>query len=113
MPAELVVVNKTDAADEVALARLRNLLPGAVFVSARTGDGLAALREEIAGRIPAPNMVVDVLVPYTRGELVARVHDQGEVLAEDHTPEGTVLKARVRADLAGALEAYAVNGSPA
>jgi GTP-binding protein HflX len=113
MPAELVVVNKTDAADEVALARLRNLLPGAVFVSARTGDGVAALREEIAGRIPAPNMVVEVLVPYTRGELVARMHEQGEVLAEDHTPEGTVLKARVRADLAGALEAYAVNGSPA
>ncbi|QUQ72143.1 GTPase HflX [Kutzneria sp. CA-103260] len=113
MPAELVVVNKTDAADEVALARLRNLLPGAVFASAHTGDGVDALRDEIAGRIPAPNMVVEVLVPYTRGELVARVHAQGEVLAEDHTPEGTVLKARVRADLAGALEAFAVNGSPA
>ncbi|MFC0431659.1 GTPase HflX [Kutzneria buriramensis] len=113
MPAELVVVNKTDAADEVALARLRNLLPGAVFVSARTGDGVAGLREQIAGRLPAPNMVVEVLVPYTRGDLVARVHGEGEVLAEDHTPEGTALKARVRGDLAGALEAYAVNGSPA
>ena len=112
MPAELVVVNKTDAADEVALARLRNLLPGALFVSARTGEGIAALREAIAGRIPAPNLV-DVLVPYTRGDLVARVHEQGEVLAEDHTPDGTALKARVRGDLAGALEAYAVNGSPA
>jgi GTP-binding protein HflX len=113
MPAELVVVNKTDAADEVALARLRNLLPGAVFVSARTGDGVPELREQIAGRLPAPNLVVEVLVPYTRGDLVARVHGEGEVLAEDHTPEGTALKARVRGDLAGALEAYAVNGSPA
>ncbi|GAA3434666.1 GTPase HflX [Kutzneria kofuensis] len=113
MPAELVVVNKTDAADEVALARLRNLLPGAMFVSARTGDGIAALREEVAGRLPAPNLLVEVMVPYTRGELVARVHSEGEVLAEDHTPEGTALKARVRGDLAGALEAFAVNGTPA
>ena len=113
MPAELVVVNKIDAADEVALARLRNLLPGALFVSARTGEGIAALRNEIAGRLPAPNLLVEVLVPYTRGELVARVHSEGEILAEDHTPDGTALKARVRGDLAGALEAYAVNGSPA
>jgi GTP-binding protein HflX len=113
MPAELVVVNKTDAADEVALARLRNLLPGAVFVSARTGEGIAALRDEVAGRLPAPNLLVEVLLPYTRGELVARVHAEGEVLAEDHTPDGTALKARVRGDLAGALEAFAANGSPA
>ncbi|MFC0545588.1 GTPase HflX [Kutzneria chonburiensis] len=113
MPAELVVVNKIDAADEVALARLRNLLPGAMFVSAHTGDGVAALREAVASRLPAPNLLVEVLVPYTRGELVARVHAEGEVLAEDHTPEGTALKARVRGDLAGALEAFAVDGTPA
>jgi GTP-binding protein HflX len=113
MPAELVVVNKTDAADEVALARLRNLLPGAMFVSAHTGEGVAALREEVAGRLPAPNLLVEVVVPYTRGELVSRVHAEGEVLAEDHTPEGTALKARVRGDLAGALEAFAVDGTPA
>ncbi|MEV6606060.1 GTPase HflX [Kutzneria sp. NPDC051319] len=113
MPAELVVVNKTDAADEVALARLRNLLPGAVFVSARTGDGIAALRDEVQGRLPTPNLLVEVVVPYTRGELVSRVHTEGEVLAEEHTAEGTALKARVRGDLAGALEAFAVNGTPA
>ena len=113
MPAELVVVNKTDAADEVALARLRNLLPGALFVSARTGDGVTALREQIASRLPMPNLLVEVLVPYTRGGLVARVHAEGEVLAEEHTAEGTALKARVRGDLAGALEAFAVDGTPA
>ncbi|HEY0496259.1 MAG TPA: GTPase HflX [Kutzneria sp.] len=113
MPPELVVVNKTDAADEVALARLRNLLPGAMFVSAHTGDGVTALRQEVASRLPAPNLLVEVVVPYTRGELVSRVHAEGEVLAEDHTPEGTALKARVRGDLAGALEAFAVDGTPA
>ena len=113
MPAELVVVNKTDAADEVALARLRNLLPGAVFVSARTGDGVDALRAQVASLLPQPNVVVEVLLPYARGELVARVHAEGEVLAENHTAEGTELKARVHADLAGLLAGFAVNGSPA
>jgi GTPase len=113
MPAELIVVNKTDAADEVALARLRNLLPGAVFVSARTGDGVAALRERVASLLPQPNVMVEVLVPYARGELVARVHAEGEVLAENHTEEGTELRARVHADLAGVLAGFAVNGSPA
>ncbi|AHI00019.1 GTPase HflX [Kutzneria viridogrisea] len=113
MPRELVVVNKTDAADEVALARLRNLLPGAAFVSAHTGSGVAALREQVAELLPRPTLVVEVLVPYTQGALVARVHAEGEVLEERHTEEGTELRARVRGDLAGALERFAVNSTPA
>ena len=47
------------------------------------------------------------------GELVARVHREGEVLKERHTEEGTELSARVRPDLAGVLEKFAVNGSRA
>ena len=43
---ELLVVNKTDAADEETLLRLKRLWPDAVFVSARTGAGLDALRAD-------------------------------------------------------------------
>ena len=111
MPPELVVVNKIDSSDEVALARLRNLLPGAVFVSAKTGDGLDELRERIAELLPTPGLVVDVLVPYARGELVARVHREGEVLTERHTEQGTELHAKVHADLAGVLEDYVVHST--
>ncbi|GLZ38658.1 GTPase HflX [Actinokineospora sp. NBRC 105648] len=113
MPPELVVVNKVDATSEFALARLRHLLPGAVFVSAHSGAGIAELRERIAELLPRPDQEVDVLVPYTRGELVARVHREGEVLTEEHTEVGTALRARVKLDLAGALEAFAVNGTSA
>jgi GTP-binding protein HflX len=112
LPPELVVVNKIDAANEVSLARLRHLLPGAVFVSAHSGVGLDALRERIAELLPRPDREVDVLVPYARGELVARVHREGEVLTERHTPDGTALRARVMPDLAGALAGFAVNGTP-
>ncbi|WP_309113639.1 GTPase HflX [Saccharothrix sp.] len=113
MPHELLVVNKIDAVGDLGLARLRHLFPTAVFVSAHTGEGIVELRERIASLIPRPEVVVDALVPYARGEIVARVHREGEVLKERHTEEGTELSARVRPDLAGVLEQFAVNGSRA
>ncbi len=109
MPQELLVVNKTDAAGDLQLARLRHLLPEAVFVSARRGDGMERLRERIAGMLPRPEVELELLVPFTEGSLVARVHAEGEVLEEDHTPEGTRLRARVAPDLATAVLPFAVS----
>ena len=103
---ELMVVNKIDAADPVTLARLRHLLPEAVFVSARTGEGVDELRERIAAALPDPAVPVRVLVPFTAGSLVARIHAEGTVLDEQHTAEGTLLSARVPAGLAGALSGF-------
>ena len=104
---EQVVVNKIDAADPQLLARLRRRTPGAVFVSARTGEGIDELRAVMAQRLPKPDVDVDVLLPYERGDLVARVHDEGEVLEVEHTGLGTRLRARVPHPLAGALADYA------
>jgi GTP-binding protein HflX len=111
MPPELVVVNKTDAAGDLALARLRHLIPDAVFVSAHTGAGVEELRERIADVLPRPNRELDVLVPYERGELVARIHREGEVLSEEHVEVGTHVHARVNPDLASVLAAYVVDRS--
>ena len=105
---ELLVINKVDAADEDTLTRLRRVAPDAVFVSARTGRGLEQLATAVEARLPRPSVEVHVLVPYDRGDLVSRVHSTGEVLAEEHTGDGTLLAARVSGDLAGALSAYAV-----
>jgi GTP-binding protein HflX len=105
---ELLVINKVDAADENTLTRLRRVAPDAVFVSARTGRGLEQLATAVEARLPRPSIEVHVLVPYDRGDLVSRVHSTGEVLAEEHTGDGTLLAARVSGDLAGALSAYAV-----
>ncbi|MGH3451521.1 MAG: GTPase HflX [Haloechinothrix sp.] len=111
LPPELLVINKADVAGELVLARLRHLLPGAVVVSAHNGSGLAQLVETIADRLPRPTVMVDALVPYTRGELVSRVHTEGEVLVEDHVEGGTQLSARVHPDLAAALSEFSTNGS--
>jgi GTP-binding protein HflX len=113
LPPELLVINKADAADEISLARLRHLMPGAVVVSARTGEGVDALVDVVAERLPRPETVVTAVVPYTHGELVSRTHAEGEVLAEEHTPEGTRLQARVYPDLAAALDRYSVHDVPA
>ncbi|MBB4684983.1 GTPase HflX [Amycolatopsis jiangsuensis] len=111
LPPELLVINKADTADEVTLARLRHALPGSVQVSARTGAGVTDLAEALAERLPRPDRQIDVLVPYARGELVARAHTEGEVLEEEHVAEGTRLVVRVRADLAAALRRFETNSS--
>jgi GTP-binding protein HflX len=51
----------------------------AVFVSAVTGTGLERLRERIAGVLRADMVAVDAVVPYERGELVARARNSGDV----------------------------------
>ena len=105
---ELIALNKADLADGVALAALRTRLPGAVAVSARTGRGLEELRERIEAMLPRPDIAVDVVVPYSRGDLVARVHADGEIESIDYVPEGTRVRARVDAPLAAELWACAV-----
>jgi GTP-binding protein HflX len=106
---ELIVVNKIDAMTEDDVLALRQALPGAVWVSARTGHGLDQLREQIAARLPHPDVDVEVLVPYGRGDLVARIHRDGEVLSQDHEPDGTRLTARVDGALAAALGEFATS----
>ncbi|HEX6873637.1 MAG TPA: GTPase, partial [Micromonosporaceae bacterium] len=103
---ELLVVNKTDAADEDTLLRLKRLWPEAVFVSARTGAGLDSLRERIEQRLPRPARQLEVLLPYERGDLVARAHERGEVLRSEHTDKGTELVVRVDDTLAAELAPY-------
>ena len=107
---EIIVVNKIDAADPITLARLRHALPGALFVSARTGEGIEELRLVVAGALPDPAVAVRVLMPFTEGALVSRVHAEGTVLDEQHTADGTRLHARVYPDLAGVLAPFAAVG---
>jgi GTP-binding protein HflX len=103
---ELLVVNKTDAAEEEVLLRLKRLWPEAVFVSARTGAGMEELRRVLEQRLPRPAVEVTATVPYDRGDLVALAHRRGEVLDSRHTEAGTVLRARVDEALAAELAPY-------
>jgi GTP-binding protein HflX len=105
---ELVVINKIDDADPVPLKALQLRERESVLVSARTGEGLDALRLAIEERLPERDQVVRVSVPYSRGDLVARAHAAGEVTRAEHGPDGTILEARVPPELAAELVQYAV-----
>ncbi|OHU45784.1 GTPase HflX [Mycobacteroides chelonae] len=100
---ELLVINKIDAASDLALAQLRRALPKALFVSAHTGDGIAKLREALAETAPRGDVPVDVVVPYERGDLVARIHTDGHVQSTEHLAAGTRVIARVPQALAASL----------
>jgi GTPase len=110
---EIIVFNKADAADEIELKGLQLVEPQSVVVSARTGDGLDSLLEAIEQRLPRPSCEVSVVVPYSRGDLVARAHQQGEVLRVEHTGAGTELSARVPAGLAAELDRFVPAADPA
>jgi len=104
---EQLVFNKIDAAHPDMLARLRRLAPDALLVSAQTGEGIDKLQAVIDERLPRPDVEVTALIPYARGDLVARIHQAGEMLSTDHRAEGTLVNARVNSDLAAALRPYA------
>jgi GTP-binding protein HflX len=104
---ELVVFNKADLVDDDTRMLLRGLEPKALFVSSRTGEGIAELRAAIEDALPLPEVEVHALVPYDRGDLVSAVHEQGIILSQDHEEEGTLLHARVGRHLASRLAPYA------
>src|SRR6476661_1895409 len=104
---EVIVVNKADAADPEVLDRLRRHEKHCIVVSARTGSGLAELRALIADELPRPDIDVEVLLPYDRGDLVSRLHEEAEVLSSEHTERGTHVKARVHPELASELADFA------
>ncbi|OFW51624.1 MAG: GTPase HflX [Actinobacteria bacterium RBG_16_67_10] len=102
---ELLVINKVDVAGLVVVERLLALHPGAVAVSATTGTGIESLLEAIESRLAPLWVDLDIVIPFDRGDLVSLLHRNGEVISEEHGPDGTRLKARVPARHAGAFEA--------
>jgi GTP-binding protein HflX len=102
---ELIVINKADLADADRLAQLLRREPHALVVSARTGEGIEALLAAIEAALPSGLQEVEVLLPYSRGDLLARSHAEGDVLEVEHLADGTRLHARVPDRLAHELVA--------
>lgn len=100
---ELIVLSKADIADPVTVATLRSQYPNSVLVSAVSGEGIAELRERIEDLLPRPAVEIDLVIPYERGDIVNRIHNEGEILSQDHEAEGTRLHARVTPEIEGVL----------
>ena len=104
---ELLVFNKCDVAPARA-ARLAGIHPGSVAISARTGEGVDALLRAVGDRLRALTAVVELRVPFDRGDVLASVHRQGEVLVEQAEADGMRLRARLDDAAATRLREFVV-----
>jgi GTP-binding protein HflX len=102
---EIIVINKADAADPLVVKQLLAREPHAVVVSAHSGEGIDELLLAIEADLPRPAERVDVVLPYSRGDLLNQVHTHGEIESLSHEADGTHVVARVPEDLAHALHA--------
>jgi len=102
--AELVVVNKSDAADPIAVQAVTQRERHCVVVSAQTGAGIGELLAAVEGALPRHDAQVCTVLPYERGDLLARAHEEGEVIELRHGADGTLVQARVPMSLAAEFE---------
>ena len=100
---EIIVFNKSDLIDSEREMELRGTELGSAFVSAKTGEGIDRLMTRIAEVLPRPTIHTHLLIPYDRGDLVAMVHDHGDVLDTSYDERGTsmevMLDEKTRAEL--------------
>jgi GTP-binding protein HflX len=85
---ELLVVNKADAVDALGsesgeeARRLLSAHAGSVMVSARTGERIDQLKEAMGDRLRVGDRVVELAIPWARGDVLAAVHREGEIVGE-------------------------------
>jgi GTPase len=95
LPVELVL-NKIDAVDPLRRRRLSNRFPGAVQISALTGEGLDALRERVAALFAERLRSVRLLVPYEQGRVLTELYELGAPIDQRiDTAEGVIVVAQL------------------
>jgi GTP-binding protein HflX len=102
------VFNKIDSIDDATVLQLRGIEPAALFVSAHTGEGVDALLERIDSELPRPTIELSVIIPFDRGELVARMHNEAIVRSTDYDERGTLMSVVVDDHLAADLQNFVV-----
>src|SRR5262245_39290898 len=104
---ELLVFNKSDEA-QLAAKRLVGDHSGSVAISAATGDGLDDLLTALADRLRALTSVVELAVPYDRGDVLAAIHREGEVVSTSDEAATMRVRARLSEPSAGRLSEFIV-----
>jgi GTPase len=90
---ELLAFNKSDLAPSEA-ERLVEAYEGSVALSATTGDGVDRLLATIGDRLRSLTAVVELVIPYERGDVLAAAHRAGEVLGESPGEGGMHIRGR-------------------
>jgi GTP-binding protein HflX len=103
---EVIAWNKSDLIDDTERLVLGGLASGAVFVSAKTGEGIEALQARIAAALPELAHEVVAIIPYEHGELVAELHERNRVLSTEYVADGTRIHALTSSETRAKLEPY-------
>ncbi len=101
---EIIAVNKADVASPEVLMEILRKESNAYAISARTGYGIENLLRAVEAALPKPKVEIKAIIPFSRGDLVSAVHEQGEIISEEYLPEGTKLHAMVGGALARKIE---------
>jgi GTP-binding protein HflX len=101
---EIIAINKADVAKPEEIMELLRKESNAYAISARTGYGIDNLLKAIEAALPKPKVEINVVIPFSRGDLVSAVHERGEIISQEYLPEGTKLHALVDGALARKIE---------
>ncbi|MBR7104673.1 MAG: GTPase HflX [Lentisphaeria bacterium] len=89
-----IIFNKMDkidpAADAVLLARLHGLFPDALYISTKTGEGMAQLRSKLPELAAGDRRIMHLCIPPSRSDLAALAHAIAEVYEEEYAPDGVL-----------------------
>ena len=102
---EIIAINKVDSASPEVIMEILRKEKNSYAFSARTGFGIEGLLHAIEKSLPHPNIEINAVIPYERGDLVNAVHEHGEILSEKYMESGTAIHALVDGGLAKAIEA--------
>lgn len=83
-------VNKCDL-----IAPEAQSLPGALYISASTGENVEKLLLRVESELEAGAQEVRLLIPFSRYALVSRLHAMGGVLEQRHSEEGVEIRMRI------------------
>jgi GTP-binding protein HflX len=106
----ILAFNKRDLVSDADAEVLAARHPGAVFISAARGDGLDDLLATLAERVAAARLIVDFEIPFDRGDVRSRLHEEAEVLKETFEADGYRLQVRTSQDILDRFGEFLVNG---
>ena len=109
----LLVYNKLDLLDPDARRRLLVGSPGAVGVSAATGEGIDALRDAIEAEFEDTLTAVELLVPYAEGARLSELYELAGDLERAERDDGVLVRARIPSALTHRFAKFALDGAAA
>ncbi len=101
----ITVFNKTDLLPGAAVPANN---AAAAYISARTGQGVPEMLLLVTNLLKSLRTKISLLIPYSQGTLVSALHTQGEIIREEHRPEGTYIEAYADSQTAGRLSGYII-----